>query len=134
MNLEEFVTESLVQLVEGVSTAQLRIHKGATINPKQRSTKPRSVEYGTGIPVQEIEFDIAVTVDEGKQTKGGIGVVAGVFALGSQGQSSAATQSVSRIKFSVPISFPHVNKPEYMSERDKFREAKRRAGSPGGRP
>lgn len=40
-----------------------------------------------------MEFDIAVTSIEGTETRGGIGVVAGVFALGSQGKSLENNQS-----------------------------------------
>jgi len=60
--------------------------------------------------VQTVEFDVAVTATEGTDTKGGIGVVAGVFALGSQGQSSEEISAVSRIKFSVPITLPYGEK------------------------
>jgi hypothetical protein len=55
---------------------------------------------------QIVEFDVALTAMEGTGTKGGIGVVAGMFALGSTGQSKEESSSVSRVKFSVPLSLP----------------------------
>ena len=55
---------------------------------------------------RDVDFDVALTVTEGTGTKGGIGIVAGAFALGSTGQSTAQNSSVSRVQFSVPIAFP----------------------------
>ena len=60
--------------------------------------------------MQAVKFDVAVTATEGTGTKGGIGVVAGVFALGSQEQSSAEVSAVSRLKFAVPIALPYGEK------------------------
>ena len=63
-------------------------------------------------PIETIEFDVAVTVTEGTQTKGGIGVFMGAVGLGSQGQSSNQNASVTRIKFSVPLVLPITPNPE----------------------
>jgi hypothetical protein len=59
----------------------------------------------------DLEFDVAVTAQEGTATKGGIGVFAGAIGLGSQGQSTAANQTVSRIKFAVPVLLPTIGTP-----------------------
>ena len=56
--------------------------------------------------VTPIEFDVAVTVTGGSEKKGGIGVFSGVFGVGGQASSNAASSSVSRIKFSVPVILP----------------------------
>jgi len=53
-----------------------------------------------------IEFDVAVTVTEGAERKGGIGVAAGIFAIGGQGKTETQSGTVSRIKFSVPVMLP----------------------------
>jgi hypothetical protein len=57
-----------------------------------------------------VEFDIAVTVREGKETAGGIGVVVGAVALGSRGKSTDGNTTVSRLKFQVPVMFPTSSK------------------------
>ena len=57
--------------------------------------------------VHTVEFDIAVTAVDGKETKGGIGIVVGAIGLGSQGRSEERNTSISRIKFKVPIAFPN---------------------------
>jgi hypothetical protein len=60
----------------------------------------------TGEVVGMVEFDVAVRATEGKETKGGIGVVAGVIGLGSSGKSDSSSGSESRIKFSIPVLLP----------------------------
>ncbi len=55
---------------------------------------------------QMINFDVALTVTEGTGTKGGIGVVTGIFTLGSAGQSEAESSTVSRVKFAIPVVLP----------------------------
>lgn len=116
MNLKDFVSESIVEIVEGLVDAQSRIESNdAKVVPDVKNVFTQSQTGGTNLAIgwdkqgnliHSIEFDIAVTANEGTETKGGIGVVAGVFALGSQGKSQESNQSISRLKFRVPISFP----------------------------
>lgn len=106
MELREFVAETLKQIVEGVKDAQAAVKtKGGQINPRlsSGSQKLRTISSES---VQMVEFDVALTIVEGKGTKGGIGVFVGPLGIGSQGQSSSENTSVSRIKFQVPITLP----------------------------
>lgn len=112
MELGEFVKATLVQIVEGVKHAQEAVGKsGAIINPGTYGSP------GTSLTVAEVgkkglwhpqlfEFDVALTVEEGKGTKGGIGVLAGIVDLGSQGHSESHASSVSRVKFAVYVALP----------------------------
>ncbi len=111
MDLKEFVGQALADIVQGVLDAQATLGaNGSYINP-QSSTHPHGKLVSIqGQLVQTVEFDVAVTATEAKGTKGGIGVVVGAIALGSQGQSSAESSAVSRIKFSVPITLPYGEK------------------------
>ena len=109
MELKDFVSETLVQIIEGVKDAQSKVvdTEGGSVNPEYSQTpRPHTISrYGKII--QDVEFDVALSVSEGTESKGGIGVVAGVFALGSQGQSNAENASFSRIKFHVPMVLPY---------------------------
>ena len=122
MELKEFISQSLVQIIEGVKDAQSKVNsQTAKINPEmQRILNESSGGYaafgwakgGGPNPVFLVDFDVAVTAEEGKNTKGGVGVVAGVFALGTQGQSQKANSAISRIQFKVPLLLPiHGSKP-----------------------
>lgn len=116
MDLKEFIDHALSDIVQGVLDAQQSLgENGKYINPElstQQGTHEKNGKLVSikGQLVQTVEFDIAVTATEGTGTKGGIGVVAGVFALGSQGQSSVETSAVSRIKFSIPVALPYGEK------------------------
>lgn len=55
---------------------------------------------------ETVSFDVALTIEEGSGTKGGIGVFVGAIGVGSQGQSDSRSTSLSRVTFSVPVIFP----------------------------
>jgi len=98
MELQDFIGETLKQIISGVKNAQeSAIELGAKVNPRGGST----------VEMRNIHFDVAVSTSEGTETKGGIGVfVNPVGSVGSQDQSDVANSSMSRIKFSVPVKLP----------------------------
>lgn len=111
MKLKDFVSETLKEIVDGVSEAQEYYkQKGGSINSSDISFRTdqgmQMWNNKSGQPVQQIEFDVAVTTTEGTETKGGIGIFVGPIGLGSQGKSDAINSSSSRIKFSIPILLP----------------------------
>lgn len=112
MELREFVAESLRQLIDGVAVAQeYATENDAKVNPTNIFYRAdqgviKIQDRETGALVQEVNFDVAVTATDGTKTKGGIGVFVGAVGLGSQGQSEASNQSISRIRFSVPLALP----------------------------
>lgn len=112
IQLEDFVSETLKQIVNGVKAAQACSGKnGASINPSTLDFRTdqgevRLYDRTSGRIAQEIDFDIAVTTTEGTKTKGGIGIFVGPVGVGSQGQSDAMNSSMSRIKFKVPLLLP----------------------------
>jgi hypothetical protein len=108
MDLEMFIAETLRQIVKGIKMAQEHDDcKGAQINP---TGKGWDISTKKSFPVdpasRQIEFDVAVTVTEGSEKKGGIGVFTGVLGISGQANSNTANSSVSRIKFSVPVILP----------------------------
>lgn len=113
MDLKSFITQVLSEVVQGVQDAQAVLGENAKyINPQLSTQQGPLEKQGLQVSiygqlVQQVEFDVAVTATEGTGTKGGVGVVAGVFALGSQGQSKEEHSNVSRIKFSVPLTLPY---------------------------
>ena len=111
MDLKEFVSQTLMQIIEGVSETQSQAKEfEAEVNPHLNSTHSEMGKQGFlwagGRAAQIVQFDVALTVVEGKGTKGGIGVFAGAINLGSAGQSQSESSSVSRVKFCVPVVLP----------------------------
>jgi hypothetical protein len=107
MDLRQFVNDTLVQIVQGVADASLEASKvGATVNPPRRGGGEFAAIHETGALIVNVEFTVALSVTEGTGTKGGIGVVAGVFALGSQGESRETNASTTHVRFTVPVALP----------------------------
>ena len=111
MELKNFVAEALKQIVDGVIIAQeYGRTKGARINPlhlpvRNAEGKSHSVTFRSDIP-HDIEFDVAVTTTTGSGTSGGVGVFVGPVGVGSKGQTTKANESISRIKFTIPVVLP----------------------------
>ena len=112
MQLKEYITEVLVQIVEGVRVADQRLGIGH-INPTPRGDNNLNTIASAGyIPsdqaslIQQVKFDVAVTTTEGTETKGGIGIMMAPLALGSQGKSDSSVGTNSRIQFQVPLALP----------------------------
>jgi hypothetical protein len=110
MELKDFISETLNQIVEGIVVAQkFGEERGALVNPNGLIGLKEKADYwdkATGEAASRVEFDVAITAIEGKGTKGGVGVFAGAIGLGSQGQSDSSKTTASHVKFSVPVHFP----------------------------
>ena len=118
MKLQEFVAETLAQIVSGVSDAQRGIGEanpdephGGRINPPL-STSAETLEakgYRVdvyGLPVQNVEFDVAVTVNEEAEAKGGAGLMVAGIGLGAKAKVESRDTTVHHIKFAVPLTLP----------------------------
>lgn len=121
MELKDFVAESLIQIMDGVLLAQRHAGAvGAFINPRDASWsdartpvpgQSRMVHLPGDNPyyfeIQTVEFDVAVTAIEGSEKKGGIGVLFSAVTIGGSRGSTTSDQSVTRVKFSIPLALPH---------------------------
>ena len=112
MELKDFVSETLKQVMEGVKTAQNSVKEhGGEINPKgiySTSSSSHPQLYTTSEKlVQLIDFDIAVTTIEEDKAKGGTGIFVGAFGVGVQGESGNQNSAINRIQFKVPIVLPN---------------------------
>lgn len=115
LELRDFVRESLRQIIGGVVEAQHALAEGGLggeISPTVKSEWTQSpVAYGeSGMPIQSVEFDIAVIAGEKSDKTGSLGVGISVFKLGAGGKSESTNSNTSRISFSVPISLPPMAK------------------------
>jgi len=92
--------------LRGVKEAQDAITKyGGTVAPKfSKGThfKARDKEY----TVYDIEFEVALTSDGSSKKSGKIGVAFGLISLAGKGSQRDGQQSVTNIRFTVPIVYP----------------------------
>lgn len=112
MNLEQFVEESLNQIITGVLKAKEHGEKnGAHVNPVNASfnSNSQNVVYctETGIPLQQVEFDVAVTVSESNASSAdGQAEFGDITVSGQSIETNSTNSSASRIKFMVPVRLP----------------------------
>lgn len=112
MELKDFVEASLTQILAGTKAAKEKVAEtGGDVSPvlwgqPDHFLKQSILQSDKGQCVHMVEFDVAVTATDGTGTKGGVGVVAGVFNLGSAGESRQESSVVSRLKFKVPVVLP----------------------------
>lgn len=111
MKLQEFLSETLREVIAGVKNAQTyAAENGAEVNPAAATKQPgrRLVPGSSGgfVAVQEIEFDVAVTSTDTSETQAGAGIFVAALGIGVKDKSDTLNSCVSRIRFSVPIVLP----------------------------
>ena len=111
MKLEEFVSETIQQIIKGVISAQVyATNVSASINPEgihQNGTGTAYFNQKTGNWGQPIEFDISVTTKEEGEIKSGAGVFVSIFKVGVEGKDGQESSMSNRIKFTIPIFLPN---------------------------
>ena len=108
IKLEDFISETIQGFVNGVEDAREKIkERGATIvvDLVSGDIPKNQLRDRGGFLVQNIEFDIALTVEKGSTKEGIVGVMAGIFGAGAKGTNTMENQSLHRIKFAIPIQF-----------------------------
>jgi hypothetical protein len=111
MELQEFVSETLKEIIAGVKEAQVYARdNGAVANPgTSRHVPPGMYERGSSqdlSPIEKVEFDVAVTSTDASETQAGAGIFVAAFGIGVKDKSDTSNSSISRIRFSVPIVLP----------------------------
>ncbi|MDR0619251.1 MAG: hypothetical protein LBG17_05075 [Bacteroidales bacterium] len=112
MELKAFVEETLMQIVEGIQSAQEKgKEKGAVISPSyvhgNGGDNMPTTEYNkeTRI-VSNVEFEVGLTASDSKEGK--IGVWFGEIGIGGQRKTGTKNVSVTSVRFSVPVAFPAI--------------------------
>lgn len=128
MDLKEFVSETLISIIDGIKEAQEKsIDLGASINPgglmRNKSTvKENSIwDNTTNNYAQSVSFDIAITAEDSAQGGVKVKVLSGIFGGEVGGEKESKNVLASRVNFSVPVLFPTIN-----IENPEAREPKRK--------
>lgn len=114
MELKEFIKQSLTQISQGVKESQDELKEYDAIIAPGKTLKNgeyyyvRNDSHGNQ-QVTEIKFKVGLTINESSGSKGGIGVISGIFNLGGKLESDNSNQSVNTIEFTVPIVLPPGN-------------------------
>lgn len=108
VSLEDFISETLVQIVRGTHRAQDALGDLANVNPPdlRKKTSLQKPAWHEATPkTHNVEFDVQLTASSATQTSGDAGVKLAVFSAKTDGQSNKETQQFNRIQFSIPLVF-----------------------------
>lgn len=109
MNLEDFIAESIKQLMNGVTRAQDTSEVvGGAVNPHLLSTPnntdPQSISHGT---TTEIKYHLALSKSKSKKGESKFSVMFGEYGgMGSKKIKQNSNSSLTTMSFSIRVSLP----------------------------
>ena len=113
MDLKEFVSETLVSIVDGIKDAQEKSSDlGSSVNPGGLMRHKSAVETNaiwdnrTNNYAQQVSFDIAITAEDTKKGGGKVKVLSGIFGGELGAEMGAKNALASRFTFAIPVLFP----------------------------
>lgn len=112
MKLDKYIEETIKQVIAGIGAAkEYGDRNNAQVNPASAtfSSQNATVVFcsDTGVPIQQIEFDIAVSVSEGNSTSDAPEITVGSATMSGLAKTNETTNSsTNRIKFSIPVLLP----------------------------
>lgn len=128
MELKEFIKTAITDIASAVSELQAELDNGAIVNPTlPQGENGKHLLIGDEVrAIEKLNFDVAVTVAESMGIEGGAKAGISIFGAKVGSESSAKTESASRLAFSIPVVLPssHVKTPiEAIRERRPKRPA-----------
>lgn len=125
MELKEFIKESLSQIIDAIVETQDKYKEtNVLICPDDIQGENNNLYirdenlyqfYNRNTKVQNIEMDIAISVTEKEGNKSGLGI-AKIINAGISSENAQQNESISKIKFSIPIVLPTTNTQEYFEK------------------
>lgn len=123
MNLDEYVRETLLAIIKGVTAAQNDPECGGYVGRAAYGANTLMTDNSENV-LSNVQFDLATTVEDRQQTGGGIGVkVIPFIQANASGKLEGSQSTVSRIAFSVPIAIP-----QPVAQKEERTEWKRKMG------
>ena len=110
MELKDFVVQTISSLVDAVDDLQGKYEsKGAIVNPPSAQSGSDVLQMGsenyTFRRVQNVQFDVAVTVSSETSGGGNAGIKVLSVELGGGAETAKSSSQISHVKFEVPIAF-----------------------------
>ncbi len=110
MTLENFIAETIAQIIKGTKQAQIVAkEQNAIVSPKP-PVKSASTSSDTWKAINDmarmVEFDVALTVSQSAAKGATGGALISVIGIKADAASSAQNTTVSRVRFSIPVVLP----------------------------
>lgn len=113
MDLKDFVSNTLLSIVAGVSEAQNQVSAhGALVNPaglmrnKSNISNNTVWDNRTNVYAQPVSFDVAVTAEDTAAGGARIKVLSGILGGDIGGEKGSKNVIASRVQFVVPVLLP----------------------------
>lgn len=104
MDLREFISRALCDIVNGVKDAQKETDKGDIV-PPEVSSDYKAIAIGVS-QITVIEFEVTVKTDERSGVEAKLTVVAALIGGGVKGESGASSGHAAKLTFRVPVRLP----------------------------
>lgn len=122
MELKDFIKEAISSIAKGISESQKELGElGVIVNPERLGTgkSGKHLKADGWRYVQELEFEVNVSIENQKSSKAGGGLtVLGVANLGANVKSETGVSNTNKLKFKVPVAFTAAQTPdEYKIKR-----------------
>jgi hypothetical protein len=119
VELKDFVTETLRQILEGIQAAQ-ESPLGTAVNAASPGSGPFGNLFSGGTYGQftRVDFDVAVSAEASASGKGSLKV----FSVGLEGGGDRKHSTVSRVSFSVPVRLPDGDQGPRGKEEERFKQ------------
>jgi hypothetical protein len=114
MDLKQFVSGTITQIAEGIRDAQSKTEgTGAWVNPAGSVVTGNAVKdlkyvetFDTRAYLQEVKFDVALTVSDTQGAGAGGGLQVFGVKIGADTSVSYQNAAVSRVQFSIQVVWP----------------------------
>jgi hypothetical protein len=116
MNLQDFITETITQISTSVVDIQKYFDEqgiDAVVNPKELYYNGGKGQYNPEYKdeiirnVENIEFDVAVTVESDNKKEVGGKLKVFDMGIGVEGSQVDKLANVSKVRFKIPLVMPH---------------------------
>jgi hypothetical protein len=118
MELKDFISQTLTQIIEGVHSAQKPVNEfDGIINPTMNefSNNPNLGHIGVRYYDNDqriifpVQFDVSLLAEQSKTKGGKAGLKISVLSAGGGKQSKSTESQVAQVKFVVPVLLPYDN-------------------------
>ena len=121
MTFKDFIISAIYDITNAIDELQNNMKNGAVVSPSLDKTNSKSIGYNE---VNRIEFDVAVATEQTGDEKKKFGIT--MFALpvggGGEWEDSHKFETVSRLKFSIPLIYPSVSREETRKLVNRIKE------------
>jgi hypothetical protein len=106
MELKDFISQTLIDITQGVVAASVEVEKlGGIVNPRPTQHVQTS-RHRSGLNIVDVEFHVVISVSDDIKKAGGGGVAIGVVSFGGRGEATSTSGATTTLKFHVPLTLP----------------------------